>query len=59
MDFKKKEPKKNLTVRVDGEIVKSARKKKINISEVVRYALEQAVNGKLAEETTTKSRRGA
>lgn len=46
--FTKKEPKVNLTVRVDGSIIEAAKKKNINISEVVRYALEQAVSGKLS-----------
>lgn len=51
--FVKKEPKQNLTVRVDGVIIEQAKKKNINISEVVRFALEQAISGKLA----VKSRR--
>jgi len=51
--FTKKLPKRNLTVRVDGDVIEEAKKMNINISDVVRYALEQAVNGKLA----TKSRR--
>lgn len=49
--FVKKEPKQNLTVRVDGSIIEAAKKKNINISEVVRYALEQAISGKLASKS--------
>ena len=49
--FTKKEPKQNLTVRVDGSIIEAAKKKNINISEVVRYALEQAISGKLASKS--------
>lgn len=45
-DFKKKPPKINVTVRVDGSIIAKAKKKNINISEVCRQALELAINGK-------------
>jgi post-segregation antitoxin (ccd killing protein) len=45
-DFKKKPPKKNVTVRVDGNVIAKAKKKNINISEVCRHALELAVDGK-------------
>lgn len=53
--FIRKLPKKNLTVRVDGEIIEKAKKKNINISEVVRFALEQAVSGKLNERRSKTS----
>ncbi len=45
-DFKKKPPKKNVTIRVDGNVIDKAKRKKLNISEVCRHALELAVDGK-------------
>ncbi len=58
MDFSKKQPKVNMTVRVDPDIVQKAKKKNLNISEIVRVALDKAVNGEFVPEDN-KRRRGA
>lgn len=52
-EFTKKPPKQNLTVRVDGEVLDLAKKRNINVSQVIRHALEQAVHGKLAAKRRT------
>lgn len=50
MDFSKKQPKVNMTVRVDPDIVKKAKNKNLNVSEIVRVALDKAVNGDVVTE---------
>ena len=57
MDLKHSPPKQNLTVRVDGEIIEKCKKKNLNISRIVRLALELALDGKLVE--PAKARKGA
>ena len=53
-NFVKKEPKKNVTIKVDPDLLKDCRENNINISKVCRYALKLAIEGKLVEETRGK-----
>lgn len=50
-NFVKRPPKKNVTVKVDPDLLDECRKKNINISKVCRHALKLAIEGKLIEQS--------
>lgn len=57
VDYTKKQPKVNVTVRVDPVKLEEAKKRRLNISNIVRDALDKELNGSSSPKADVKGRR--